>query len=762
MHYDLVIRAILTCMLVTFVSTGCDWYSPEAKKAKHRERAISYFEKGQYHEARIEYQNLVQIDPKDADAHYRLALIYMKLGSAPNLQLASSELRRTLELDSTNRDVLLKLGELYLLGNEPSKARQQADTVLVSAPQNTEGLILRGRSLINEQRYQEGAAELKKAIELDPKNMAVYIDLSRAYFAANEPAAAEAALKQALTIDPHSIEILLTLGDLRVSTGKPDQGEIIYKQVLETAPENEVIYLRLASLYQRYGKWADVEAVLQKLAAVKAQDEKPQIYLGDFFTWLGQRDKALASYQRATEINAGSIIARDKLISHYLDTGKTEEAAARVQDILKKNDKDLMGRFFDARIRLAKGNTDEAISLFQEMVKDEPQFALAHHFLGMAYAQKGQTAQARGAFVDAVKLNPNLPESRTALAQLYLIEGSADLAIEQAQAAIQLNPRNVQAAIISGDAYLLKGDLAKSRQVFEAISQALPKEAIGPYRLGLRARAEKNNAKALPYFEEALSKKPTAIDPLVQIVQIKIAQGKSNEARQRVTKQLEASPNNPLLYNLLGQLWMMAKDNGQAEIAFKKAIELDDSLLSAYINLGQVYHQTGKIEQAMKEYEAVLARDPKALQAHMLLGVIHDGQQQYEKAQGHYQEILRINPRFAPAANNLAWIQAEQGGNLDVALSYAQTAREQQPNDPHIADTLGWIYYKKNAYLLAVNLLKEAVEKLTNEPLIQYHYGMAQYKNGDATGAKKSLQAALKLSQNFPGSEEAQKTLAGL
>jgi predicted Zn-dependent protease len=95
-------------------------------------------------------------------------------------------------------------------------------------------------------------------------------------------------------------------------------------------------------------------------------------------------------------------------------------------------------------------------------------------------------------------------------------------------------------------------------------------------------------------------------------------------------------------------------------------------------------------------------------------------------------------------------------------LSYAQTAREEKPDDPHIADTLGWIYYKKNTYLLAVNLLKEAVEKLPNEPIIQFHYGMAQYKNGDKAGSKKTLQASLKLNQNFPGSEEARITLAGL
>jgi len=73
----------LLCALVTLVCLSCDWSSPEAKKARHRERATSYFEKGQYHEALIEYKNVAQLDPKDADAHYQLALTYLKLGGLP-------------------------------------------------------------------------------------------------------------------------------------------------------------------------------------------------------------------------------------------------------------------------------------------------------------------------------------------------------------------------------------------------------------------------------------------------------------------------------------------------------------------------------------------------------------------------------------------------------------------------------------------------------------------------------------------------------
>ena len=62
---------------------------------------------------------------------------------------------------------------------------------------------------------------------------------------------------------------------------------------------------------------------------------------------------------------------------------------------------------------------------------------------------------------------------------------------------------------------------------------------------------------------------------------------------------------------------------------------------------------------------------------------------QPQKANGYYQKVLDLNKNFAPAANNLAYNYAQYGGNVDVALGLAQKAREVNPNDASIADTLG-------------------------------------------------------------------------
>ena len=705
------IAAVLLISFAAVPFVSCDRFSPEAKKAKHRERGLAYYDKAQYQEALIELKNVVQIDPKDPDGHYRLALTYLKLGGLQNLQAAFGELSKTVELDQSNQDAQLKLGEMYLMSQQPAKAREHAEVVLASTPQNTQGLILHGQSLISEKEFEKGIAELKKAIELDPKHIPTYLTLAQAYLQMKNVAEAEHALEQALAADPKSIEAIVAMGDFRLISGKPNEAEAQYKHALELAPDKDVLYLKLAGFYQLANKWAEAEATYEKLAAAKPKDETPQLILGEFHKQTGQRDKALASFQRAAELNPSSGIARDKLLDTYLDMGKLDEAEKGVQAIYDKNKKDLSARYLDARLRLARGKADETIEILQGVIKDEPQHAGAHHILGLAYGQKNDIPQARRELTEAVKIAPNMREARTALATIHLSEGSPDLAIEQAQAALRLNGRDLAAATILGDAYLRKNDVPKAKQTFEAIAKALPKEQVSRYRLGLIERSEKNDAAALAHFEESLAINPHAIEPLDQIATIKLAQGKGKEARERVLKQIELSPKNPLFYNLLGKIWLQAKDAAQAEAAYKKAMEITPDLPLSYINLGELYLATGKQDQAVKEYEAALAKNPKLVGAHMILGMIHERKKEVDKAKAKYEEVLKINPKFGPAANNLAYILGEEGTNLDQALSYAQTAREQQPNDPSVADTLGWIYYKKNAYLKASSLLKEAVEK---------------------------------------------------
>ena len=71
---------VFLASLFLLLAPSCSQLSPEAKKAIHQERGDAYFEEGKYREALIEYKNIVQIDPGNANAHYQVALTHMRLG----------------------------------------------------------------------------------------------------------------------------------------------------------------------------------------------------------------------------------------------------------------------------------------------------------------------------------------------------------------------------------------------------------------------------------------------------------------------------------------------------------------------------------------------------------------------------------------------------------------------------------------------------------------------------------------------------------
>jgi tetratricopeptide (TPR) repeat protein len=134
----------------------------------------------------------------------------------------------------------------------------------------------------------------------------------------------------------------------------------------------------------------------------------------------------------------------------------------------------------------------------------------------------------------------------------------------------------------------------------------------------------------------------------------------------------------------------------------------------------------------------------------------------WQKAQVLYQKALQAEPDYPVAANNLAYLLLEHGGNPDVALSYAQVARRGLPDAPNSADTLAWAYYQKGSYELAIELLEEAIKKAPQNPTYHYHLGLAYLKTDKRVQAKEHLERALQIDPKYPHADEVRKALSEL
>jgi tetratricopeptide (TPR) repeat protein len=263
-------------------------------------------------------------------------------------------------------------------------------------------------------------------------------------------------------------------------------------------------------------------------------------------------------------------------------------------------------------------------------------------------------------------------------------------------------------------------------------------------------------------FSEAVAIAPGFVEPLAQLVALDMKEKRSEDALARVKKQVGLNPQSIGLQMLLGRVHLARGEGTQAEQAFLKAIELNPQLFDPYVALGGFYAQTRRYEEALEKLEQARNVNAQNLGVHMLVGMIHEMRKDIPQAQAAYEKVLDLNPRFGPAANNLAYLYSEHGGDKEKALQLAQTAKEVLPEDARVSDTLGWILYKRGVYERAVPLLRESAEKLKDNAEVHYHLGMAYLKVGNTQAAKETLTKALELGDSFTEVEEAKRALAEL
>ena len=79
----------------------------------------------------------------------------------------------------------------------------------------------------------------------------------------------------------------------------------------------------------------------------------------------------------------------------------------------------------------------------------------------------------------------------------------------------------------------------------------------------------------------------------------------------------------------------------------------------------------------------------------------------------------------------------------------AQEAKERQPTDPQVADTLGWILYRKGLYPLALKEL-EFASAPSSRWRPKFHLAMVYLKMGYRDKGNTVLAAAMKQNPNLP------------
>src|SRR5215813_367289 len=720
--------ALVALLLMAVGSSAC---SREPTKDELLVRANEAFAADQYANAEKQYREVLRIAPGDPVAQRQLGIIYNDQGQVIQ---AYPLLRKSAELQPDDAEVQLKLALTLFAFREFAQARDAAALVLKNEPGNEQALLLLADAAVAPSDLEETRKLVESLRAADKDRPGYHLALGALDARRKETSRAESEFKAALDMDPKSASAHATLGMLYWSRNELGPANEEFRTAMELTPPRSPFQVRYAEFKVRTGAVAEAKDFLEALSHKVPDHLPPRVLLVR--------------------------IACEK---------KEDDCAARVQNVLAQDPTNFDAVYHDGVISLSKGDLAKAIREFEYLSNTYKGNAQVRYQLALAYLQQAKTANAADSrnaidnaesrLNEAIQLNPRFEQAVLLFAELKIRKGSAASAIDPLERLTKEQPQISQAQYLLATAYLAQRRTDQALAVYRHMTELFPKDPQPSFLIGTILLAERQQPEARKAFEESARVSPDYLPAVERLVDFDLADQQYATAMDRVQAQIDKDPKRAQPWALRAKIYLAQRDPTRAEPDLLKAIELEPNFEAAYMLLAQLYVASNREQQAVEKLNA-FADKTKTVPTLMLLGSIHERLKDFPAARDAYEKLLTVSANFAPALNNLAVLYSERLGQLDKAYDLAKQAREAAPNDPNVADTLGWISFKKGDYGSALRLLRESASKISDQPEIQFHLGMAHYMMGEEEPARVALQRATDANADFPGKDEARARLA--
>ena len=178
-------------------------------------------------------------------------------------------------------------------------------------------------------------------------------------------------------------------------------------------------------------------------------------------------------------------------------------------------------------------------------------------------------------------------------------------------------------------------------------------------------------------------------------------------------------PKNPVIFNILGAVYLSLKDNDNALVNFKKAVDLMPNFTEAYSNIGNIYKDSNSYQEALRYYDKALEINPNFIIAHLNKGNVLKDLGEFNKAAQSYLLAINIQPNFVEAYGNLGTVLELQNNN-DLAIEYYQKAIDLNPEFYPAYENLGRLYLRLNKEKEALKVYEKLISIFPNDPLASH------------------------------------------
>lgn len=201
----------------------------------------------------------------------------------------------------------------------------------------------------------------------------------------------------------------------------------------------------------------------------------------------------------------------------------------------------------------------------------------------------------------------------------------------------------------------------------------------------------------------------------------------SDETMKWCNEKLQSQPNSPALNIAMFNLYKIAGN-------YDKALEYIDKCIGIAAD-NQQLKQSYQVSKVTVLQEKFTKRNDKTSR---------------EQVIKEYESMLKEQPKNSMVLNNLAYILADSGMDVQKALEYAERAYNTKPNSPEVLDTYGYVLLKNGKAEQANEFLQRSLQQFEqnkiNAPIEIYeHIGLAKEKLGQPNEALKAYKRAMEI-----------------
>jgi tetratricopeptide (TPR) repeat protein len=730
-------------------SAGCG-LRRDVHRTRYLDEGKQHFERRSYREAAIAFRKALRNDNNCGECAYRLGLAELELKE--NLDRAALALRVAIQLQPDNDDAKVKLADLYLAAylQDPDKPKlayeetnRLAGLLLKKNPNSYDGLRLLAYLALIDDRVKEAVELFRKANSIRPLQTDLVLAFVQALARDNQLAEAERLALDLIQREKSFAPIYDVLYHQYVSSKRLADAENLLKLKATNKPRDMGALLQLAGHYFRTQKPAEMNAALQRIIENPGAFPNGRLAVGDFYRSIGYLDDALAHLQAGVQADAKLKDEYQKRIAAILLLqGKKEEAAKLYDSLVKDQPGDKASRTARAALLLEK-DIDAALREFRALVDELPNNALLRYGLGRAYLAKGNVEAARASFREAIRRRRDYLAPRVALAEIALENGLYREAVQYADEILSYQPSHPEGRLFRGAGLTGVGQYLEARRELNNLVKEFPKFSDAHLQLALLDLAEKKYREAEVVFRKLYQPGSSDIRPLNGQVEVLLAQKKVDQAIQLLSGELRRFPNSMPIRLSLGRTAFRTGNYPLAIEQYRQLLAINAQASTLHAQLGEVQYRSGDFGGAIASFQRAKELAPQRQEITLFLAVALEGVGRKAEAIAHYRRTLEAAPGNAIALNNLAYLLCDNPATVEEAFKLARRALEVAPQQPNFADTLAWIYLKRNMPDPALQMLTSLVRKYPDSAPFRYHLGAVFLQKGDKARAKTELQAAL-------------------